>query len=640
MKRILRGVTSGAPVCLPLLFAIVACVGSLDLDSDEQAATVPLQSHDFGSVQVGGTSAPHTFTISPASGLQNSTVSSITESCADFEVMAPGLPATVSNVCTGGQGSACTGYEATTYSFNAVFKPAVAMQVSCVVTITIDSVPTTVTLTGRGTEPVTRLEVSPSGELDFGEVRVGETSSAASVLLTNFGSGPQPLTVSSVAFDAASIARGFAIASGTTGSHVVAPAGGRDPFTVTCRPTAVGPVTGTLTITSDDATTPTVAVGVRCTGINSDLAFLPGSPATLNGSQAQRATRVGEPSDITITLQNVGSAPMTLNDLALAGAELSFVSRPTAGTILDRDGTTDVVVRFAAETPIAQGTLGTLTVTHDGTQSRSINILGAALATSMSLSPDGLVDLGPVCLTNTASRPFFAIKNAPGAFLITAIEEPAPPFVLSGSLPTEEPLAVDNNVVSFAASVTPTEPGPLQATFSVSTDIPGADPRVITLTTIGLPAGISPTPGAVDMGSISVGARSTGQMVTLTNCNPTDLTLIETRLTGDNGDDFALADQPTVTTVAPGAAVTFVVVAEPNNAGPLTATLEIIHDSGTAEVALVGTGTGRVGGDDRDLQASTYYSCSTGGGGARAWPIVAVLALIGMRRRRRREAHG
>lgn len=630
----MRGFSSGAPVCVPLLFVIVACVGSLELGSDEQAATVPLQSHNFGDVQVGLTSASHTFTISPASGLQNSIVSSVTESCADFAVMATGLPAPVSNVCTTGAGSGCTSYEATTYSFTAVFTPAVAQQSSCVVTVTIDEVATTVTLTGRGTEPVTRLEVSPSEDLDFGQVRVGETSSAASVLLTNFGSGPQPLTVSSVAFDAMSLARGFAIASGTTGSHVVAPAGGRDPFTVTCRPTAVGPITGTLTITSDDSTSPVIAVGVRCTGIDSDLAFLPSSPASLNGTQVQRATRVGEPSDVVITLKNVGTAPMTLDDLALSGTDLDFIERPAPGTVLAANQETEVTVRFAATTPIGQGTLGALTVTHDGSQSRSINILGAALATSMSLSPDGLVDLGPVCLANTTSQPFFAIKNAPGSFLITSIDEPAAPFVLSGNLPTEGPLEVDNNAVSFTASVSPAEPGPLQTTFAVGTDIPGAAPRVIALTAIGLPAGVSPTPATVDLGSISVGASSTGQMVTLTNCNAIDLTLIETRLAGDNADDFALVGQPTVTTVPAGTSVSFVVVAQPNSAGRLNATLEIVYDSGTAEVALVGTGTGFIGGDDRDAEPSTYYSCSTGGTGSRAWPIVTALALLGLRRRR------
>jgi len=49
-------------------------------------------SHDFGSLQVGQTSTPFTFTISPAAGNNDDTVNSVTESCPDFSVSALGLP--------------------------------------------------------------------------------------------------------------------------------------------------------------------------------------------------------------------------------------------------------------------------------------------------------------------------------------------------------------------------------------------------------------------------------------------------------------------------------------------------------------------------------------------------------------------
>jgi MYXO-CTERM domain-containing protein len=616
-----------------LLFAIVACVESLDLGSTEQAATLPIQDFNFGNVQVGVSSAPSTFTVRPASGAQSNQVTSITENCPDFAITAPGLPATVSNVCTV-SGSNCPSYVATNYDFTAVFTPTVAAQVSCVVTVVIDSTPTTFTLTGRGTEPAIRFGVSPSSAIDFGQVRVGDTSSAVSVVIRNFGSGPQPMTVSSVAFDAAALGKGFAVASGTTGSHVVAANGGSDPFTVTCAPAATGTVTGALQIATDDPAAPTTTLTVSCTGIASNLVFGPSSPALLSGTQAQKATRVGEPTDIPLTLRNTGSAPMTINSLALTGSDLSFVTRPTDGTVLGLNQTTNVVVRFSATTAVEQGTLGELAVTHDGGQTRTLNILGGALMTSMSISPDGTVDLGPVCIGNTAQTTFFALKNNPGTFKITEVTQPAPPFALAGQLPTGGPIAVDTNAVSFSATVTPTEASNLSSSFDVVTDIPNTPARTIRLTAIGLPSGVTPTPTSLDLGSISVGASSPGQMVVVTNCNPAPLTLIETVITGANQDDFEILDLPTTAILEPGTSASYVIVTTPNNPGELAATLQIRHDGGMIEVPLTGNGTGEVI-DGRIPQDSTYYSCSTGRGGASLWPLL--LILLGVARRRRRD---
>lgn len=625
-------VSSTAPVCVPLLFAIVACVSSLELGETEQEATIPLAPFNFGNQQVNVASAPHTFTIRPASGVQNSTVSSITENCPDFSIVATGLPATVSNVCTGG--SNCPSYITTNYSFTATFTPTVAQQVSCPVTIVIDSATTTLTLTGTGTEPTVRLQVSPSPSttLDFGQVRVNETSTATSVLIRNFGSGPQPLTVSSFAFDAASISKGFAVASGVTTSHVVAANGGSDPHTITCRPTTTGVQTGSLTILTDDPAAPSTTLTVTCTGVTSNLLFLPSSPALIDGTQSQDATRVGEPVNITISLRNSGTAAMTLHDLTLSNAELSFVSRPNANASIAAGATADVVLRYEASAAFEQGTIGTMTASYDSAAPRVINVLGAALPTSMSISPDGAVDLGPVCVDATATQSFFVLKNNPGTFRITSVEA-TPPFELGGMLPTSGALAIDTNAVNFTASVTPTTVADLSGFVTVTTDIPNETPRKIVLTAKGLPDGITPTPTALDLGSVSIGASSPGQTVVVTNCSATPLSLLESVITGKNKDDFQIVVPPTTTTVEPGKSVSYVIIASPVNAGERTATLEVRHDSGTVEVPLLGNGTGEPI-DDRVPEDSSYYSCSTGGGAAGLWPL-GVLVLVVWRRRRR-----
>jgi uncharacterized protein (TIGR03382 family) len=183
--------------------------------------------------------------------------------------------------------------------------------------------------------------------------------------------------------------------------------------------------------------------------------------------------------------------------------------------------------------------------------------------------------------------------------------------------------------------VTPTAASELTGSFAVTTDIPGQTPRSISLSAIGLPDGITPTPTAMDLGTVSVGAASPGQMLVLTNCSAAPLTLIESLIGGPNQDDFEIAVPPTTTTIAPGMAATYVIVTRPNNPGGLSATLQIRHDGGMVEVPLTAAGTGDVI-DDRIPEDSTYYSCSAGGGSAAAvWPLGVAVVLV-MRRRRRR----
>jgi hypothetical protein len=102
-----------------------------------------------------------------------------------------------------------------------------------------------------------QLSVSPSGSLDFGTVNIG-TASAANVTLTNTSSGY--ITISNVGvagsgFNASGVPAGIILAPGafTTLSVIFAPSG-------------AGPVTGSVTISSDAVGSPTI-VPLSGTGI-------------------------------------------------------------------------------------------------------------------------------------------------------------------------------------------------------------------------------------------------------------------------------------------------------------------------------------------------------------------------------------
>ena len=409
-EEVLRSARLGVVVSL-----VFAACSPEPLGNTEQAATIPLQNFDFGQVQVGMTSAAHTFTISPASGVQQDTVESIVPtsgSCGDFTLDATGLPATVSSTCVA-MGSdimmqstitpvqSCSGYSIQKYNFRVSFHPRFAAQESCVLKVTISGVVSNLTVSGLGTEPPVRIDVSPS-PLDFGNVLATQASSPTPLTVTNFGSDPAGMEVLSVALDSGSQTNGtFAITSGDVGPHNVPYNGGTDAFTLTCKPPAQGTYTGALTITTKDPATPTV-VPLTCNGIMSNLQFLDAtgsftaSPVTLVGTQLGGATRIGEPLDVTLTLKDAttSTAPVTIHSLAVTSSELQILSGPPPETTLQVGESTQVMVRYLATTAMPQGTIGNLVATIDNNQTRDTSIMGAAVETSMSVTPDGTVESG------------------------------------------------------------------------------------------------------------------------------------------------------------------------------------------------------------------------------------------------------
>jgi hypothetical protein len=105
--------------------------------------------------------------------------------------------------------------------------------------------PQTVSLSGTGSAPVT----FSSNSINFSTVRVGTTSSARTVTLTNHLSSA--LTIAPV-----NASTGFAVASNTCGASIGA--GANCTVGVTFSPTATGPVSGTLTFTDSAVTSPQV----------------------------------------------------------------------------------------------------------------------------------------------------------------------------------------------------------------------------------------------------------------------------------------------------------------------------------------------------------------------------------------------
>ena len=584
---------------------------------------------DFGSVQVGQTSPGKTIIVSPT-GYQYQTISAITENCAGFDLDLQLLPADVYRTCepccgdqlcakgsdTESAAPVCCFGDEQSYGFTAYFKPTVAGTVSCVVTLTISSGNRQVTLTGVGQPPPIAIAVHP-GSIDFGDVRPGSTSSPVPLEVSN--TGGQTMTVSNVTVPA-----GYTLTTPT--SYTVA-AGATHTHTVTCKPTAVGMLGGKLRVTSNDPMRPTVDVPLACRGVDSDVKISP-SPMTFP------STRIGEPVEANITIANEGAASMALESVELTGTDLTLVTAPPPGTVAPGASKT---ARVRLEAITSDPVSGTLVVTYASGKQATAQISGRALATSMAVTPDGDVALGPVCIGQSKTQEFTIRADQDGGFAVTDITQPEPPFTITAPTLPASVSGGGTGTAMFEVIAAPTDAGPAMASVVLTTDIPGGSPRMINLAIDGLPAGVSPSPSeGIDFGVSAVATTTVGQPVNLSNCTEAAITFGTARIEGEDAGDFAIVAAPESMMLEPTGIATWLVVMTGRTSGIKHAELAIDHDLGVARVPLTGEAAAPAI-EPEDIAEHSYYTCSTGTRGGLA-PLAAALGLLLVRRRRRRRA--
>ncbi len=615
-----------------LVVVLAACQqGDPKLSTDVQGLVIvnPSTPHDFGSLQVGQTSAPFTVTISPSGTSSYDRIDSVSAPCPDFSAVA-NTPAevyrTCETCCPAGQQICpqsplvcCIG-DQQSFSFQTYFSPTVSGTSSCVVTISLNNGASTktVTLTGTGTPPPVEIDVHPTS-VGFGDVRRDNDSTAVAITVSNLGGSP--LNVGSASVSSASSV--YRIVAGQTGMHSIS-AGSSETYSIVCRPTAVGQTTGTFDITSNDSDEMHVSIPLSCNGIDSNLVILP-SPVNLTA-------RVGEPVQKTITLQNTGQAGMQIENVSVTGQDLSMVTPPATSMIPGGGNMTTLTIGFAATS--AGTATGDLVVTYDSGQTRTAGITALALNTSMSLTPDGDIDFGPVCSGQTAPKEFSIHANDLGSFEVNTISTPDAPFTVTAPPLPANVQGNPGNTVTFTVTASPTAAGHQVSTMVVDTDIPGGTPHMINLAVDGLDAGVSAIPASVDFGANPIQTTTIGQEVHLSNCSAAAITAMNARIEGPDAADFAIVQQPDNTMIDPTGNADWLVVLQAHTSGTKQASFVVDYDGGTVTVPLAGEGLGNAPGDGAGGGGEkSYYTCAAGGASS-AWPLVLIGLALTVRRRR------
>lgn len=634
MRRFSVSPHRGVIAAFAMLLAVGASACSQKAPALSEAASELVQmqptSVNFGDVQVGAAGGPAQIRIY-ASGVGDSydRVTSVSESCANFSYVADNLPYDVYKYCIGGGGQVprsrggagesqaapiepnapiCDGYEFQEYAFTVSFQPTVAGQQSCVVTVMLDGGPRTVMLTGNGLPPPREIDVSRSS-IAFGDVRRGAMSTPQTVVVSNTGSAA--LTISSASVT------GTAFAMSGPASTTIA-GGSSQTYTLVCAPgTTLGPLSGSFRITSDDPDEGTLTLPLSCAGVDSNLTVEP-SPIAL-------AARVDEPREVMVNLVNSGGASMQVTAVTIAGDDLELVTAPTGA--IPAGGSMQARVRYMArgETDVS----GMLSVAYDG-QMRSVPVSARAKRAELSISPDGEVDLGAICVGNSKEQAFTALGAGGAGFVVSTVQVTGEGFTLGSAAGPFNIAGAGASPVTLRALVNPTAAGKLEGTLELTTDIPAATPRTIRLTALAIAQGVGASPAEHDFSSILVNEPSNVQPISIANCSGAVLAISGVTIEGVDAADFRVITEPSKS-IAPSGTSSMLIEMRPRTPGLKEASLVIAYEGGSTVVPLTGDGflpkveVERIG---------TYYSCQAQAG-AGAWLLgLGLAALLWSRRRR------
>ncbi|WP_161782621.1 choice-of-anchor D domain-containing protein [Halococcus sediminicola] len=437
----------------------------------------------------------------------------------------------------------------------------------------------TAALSGTGTQSNVAVD-SPSH--DYGEVP-NDRNATQTFTITNDGNGP--LSASSVTI-AGMDPGSFTILSGG-GAFDLEPGESRE-IEVRFAPTTTGDKAAQLVVESDNADQPTLTIPLRGTSTEPDITLTPDARDYGDVPVESAETRA-------FVVRNDGSAPLSVSDVTIAGADAGeFTITDGGGSFeLSPNETRTITVAFSPTSTGAKS--ATLEVASDDADSPTVtgSLTGQATQSNIAVDPASL-DYGDVSndgqatqtvtVTNDGDAPL-SVSGATisgrdaGEFTIT---DGGGPFTLAPGESREV-------TVQFAPSST----GDKTAEVVIESD--DADQPTVTVPLSG--GSVEPnavlTPETYDYGDVAVGSGDT-QTFTVTNDGTAPLDVSGTRLIGADADQYTFVSGDGSFTLAPDESREVTVAFAPTSTGAKNATLAIDSDdpdSPTLTSSLSGTGT-------------------------------------------------
>ena len=583
-------------------FATLTVVHDADIVGNDSAALTcrgvkpdvvitPPGTQAFGDQQIFTTNATTlTFTVGAASGDNASPLTvSVTETAGhtgDFGLSSD-TASCVSSSCTIAPGS--------TEDFDVTFRPTAIGPRGVTITIASDDQDPgqnsqTLEFTGDGINPEIASPDAPTSGV--GDVLLG---SFADDTITIQNIGTTPLEISSVFLTGGNVGE-FSIQSGATGASSIG-AGGSADWTVRCAPTVEAPRSTTFRVQSNDRSEPSFNISLTCTGVQPQLEVSPAIafPPTYDCTSA---------TEMTITLTNQGSAPLTINNITSSSSVFAITTPPVAYPIaLDPDAFTTIGITFTPATVADYNE--TLTIAWDPAGPMEVQMTGSGRLAAASATPM-TYNYGDVRIDGAASQNTYVVENTgTHDFTISLLQlDNTTDFTLVDIDAAGTTLA-PTDTASFRVDALPTALGGASGTVEITTTLPSAcsSPIEIDVAAVGVIPDIELLP-ATEVGfgpyDILAGAAAS-RTLTVTNSGTAVLTVSDIQVTGDS--QFALASgQETAFEVAVDASVSVNVEYMPTMVENNTALLEVTSDVGGGvpiEIDVTGRGV------DRELNLST-----------------------------------
>jgi hypothetical protein len=284
-----------------------------------------------------------------------------------------------------------------------IFTPTTAAAKSATLTIKSDAPgsPHTATLKGTGVVEQAPVTLTPTS-LDFGNQGVKEASAEKTVTLKN--NGTANLTKIEIATGGTN-KKDFDIAKSSTCKTSLA-AGAECKINLTFKPSALGAMEASLTVTTSAGSSPSVTL--KGTGVAAVAGVELSTPSIDFGNQGIKVTSIEK----TVTLKSVGTAALNKLKISLDGTDKKDfeIAKSTTckGSVMAGE-TCQINVMF---TPSAKGNRqATLIVESDATTSpNQVMLVGMGVETPVKLTPSPL-DFKKQAVNQTSAEKTVTLKN-------------------------------------------------------------------------------------------------------------------------------------------------------------------------------------------------------------------------------------
>lgn len=427
------------------------------------------------------------------------------------------------------------------------------------------SSPVVVNLSATAVRSQSQLSLSPTA-INFGTSSIG-LKVTSNLVLTN--SGAADLTIYLLSLTGAD----FTVSGITTPKTITA--GQSAQVVVTFTPTAAGSATGSLSITSNDPTNPTISVPLSGTGTSAATGQLSANSTSLSfGTVA-----TGTSAEKQILLTNTGNAAVKISTVTTAGAGLT-TSGVTTPTTLNPSQSVTLTVSFA---PAAAGSMtGSISIVSDaGNSPLKIAVSGTGAQAGLTLSPASF-NFGSVVDGQAKSQPITVTNTGTAALTIAQLSVTGSGYSVSG-LATPATIAAGSNA-TFSVLFAPTTAGSLSGTVSIVSNAPNS-PNVLSLSGTGTAASValSSNPTSLSFTNVNAGSSSS-KSATITNSGNTSLTISQISV---NAKDFKVSGMATPVTLAAGQNAAMSVSFSPTASESITGNITVSGSYGASAVIPV-----------------------------------------------------